>query len=899
MASEGMPPPSSSTPVPPEALLERIAELEANHAHLQKEMSRLVMDLHSPAAELPARSRSPSHSGARARSVSPKFNLRRSSPTSPSSTAEAFVRPFQRLSFSGFRLRNQEKAVNTVSPPPTSKAPTLAASSSFCTGRLVTSTEDIPSSSPTSSPSSAMPHSRFFSASSADETLIEATTCEGGADPQQFSETETHDDDSVSSPRTGASTSSQPHPQLYVNILQSIGQAVYMFRSTGEVTYWNRPAQQLFGYTDSEAVGCNVVDLIVDESAHGVVAKVRERIRMGQSWAGQLSMKKKSGEVFTAMVTDSPYYNEDGSLSGIVEVSYDSRSFSQHPVSTVDEEIISEGGSQGAHNQQPKLLPFATAITNLASKVTSKVTSKVSRMRMDASSVEYEGGSGGSHCSDAAIVDTNSEEHKHTGEVISSESSTPTSILKGISPTSLLPKGTHSSESQSEHGEDSGGRKPGVMKVLSSKAESWVTGLSQGTILSGVALKKKDDKIESEMENEDEPDGKKAGGFKALGLKAEAWIAKKGVPWLRNSADQENGDSKGKSWPRRNADQDISENSGRNEETLSRVDPPESDAILDLGKLNVNDAPSSWKWAHINSTSSNSSSGSTNSSLRQRNELDFDSYDCEIAWEELTLGEQVGQGSCGTVFHGLWYGSDVAIKVFTEQEYSEELLLDFRKEVALMKRLRHPSIVLFMGAVTAPAHLSIVTEFLPRGSLFRLLHRNTQGMDWRRRSRMALDVARGMNYLHHCNPPIVHRDLKSSNLLVDKNWTVKVADFGLSRIKHATFLTAKSGRGTPQWMAPEVLRNEPSDEKADVYSFGVIMWELATEEVPWDGLNAMQVVGAVGFMNQRLQIPDNIEPEWATLMKECWESDPKLRPSFQDITDRLKEMQKQFLLGRP
>ncbi|KAI5054944.1 hypothetical protein GOP47_0030089 [Adiantum capillus-veneris] len=902
MASEGM---SISTSQPASgALLERIAELEANHTHLQQEMTKLVMDLHSPAAEFAVRSRSPSHGGARARSVSPKVNQRgpsASSPTSPSSTAEAFVRPFQRLSFSGFRLRNPERVMNTISPPSTSKVPAVATSSSFCTGRPVQSTEDISYASPTTSPSSAMAHSRFFSGNSADGMCNESSIYQGGLDPHQSAETDTHDDDSVSSPQTGASSSSQPNP---VNILQSIGQAVYMFRPTGEVTYWNRPAQLLFGYTDAEALGCNIVDLVVDESAHGVAAKVRERIRMGQSWAGQLPMKKKSGEVFTAMITDSPYYNEDGSLSGIVEVSYDSRSFSQNSIPSVDEDLINEGGSQGAQSQQQlKLLPFTTVITNLASKMTSKVTSKVSskvsRRRLDTSSVEYEGGSGGSHCSDAGIVDAHSEEHKHTGEAISSESSTPTSILKSISPTSLLPKETHSSESQSEHGEDSGGKKPGVIKVLSSKAESWVTGLSHGNILQGVTLKKKDEKVDSEVEIEDEADGKKAGGLKAFGLKAEAWIAKKGVPWLRNSADQESGDSKGKGWPWRNTDQGSSETSEHNHERFSRVDPPESDATLDLGKLNVNDAPSSWKWAHISSTSSNSSSGSTSSNLIQRNELEFDSFDCEIAWEELTLGEQIGQGSCGTVYHGLWFGSDVAIKVFTEQEYSQELLLDFRKEVGLMKRLRHPNIVLFMGAVTSPVHLSIVTEFLPRGSLFRLLHRNTQGMDWRRRSRMGLDIARGMNYLHHCNPPIVHRDLKSSNLLVDKNWTVKVADFGLSRIKHATFLTAKSGRGTPQWMAPEVLRNEPSDEKADVYSFGVIMWELATEEVPWDGLNAMQVVGAVGFMNQRLQIPENVEPEWASMMKECWESDARLRPSFQDLTDRLKEMQKQFLPGRP
>ncbi|XWS10526.1 hypothetical protein CRYUN_Cryun38cG0003100 [Craigia yunnanensis] len=129
---------------------------------------------------------------------------------------------------------------------------------------------------------------------------------------------------------------------------------------------------------------------------------------------------------------------------------------------------------------------------------------------------------------------------------------------------------------------------------------------------------------------------------------------------------------------------------------------------------------------------------------------------------------------------------------------------------------------------------------------------------------------RGMNYLHHCNPPIIHHNLKSSNLLVDKNWIVKVGDFGLSRLKHETYLTTKTGKGTPQWMAPEVLRNEPSDEKSDVYSFGVILWELATEKIPWDNLNSMQMIGAVGFMNQRLEIPKEVDPRWASIIESCW-----------------------------
>jgi len=174
--------------------------------------------------------------------------------------------------------------------------------------------------------------------------------------------------------------------------------------------------------------------------------------------------------------------------------------------------------------------------------------------------------------------------------------------------------------------------------------------------------------------------------------------------------------------------------------------------------------------------------------------------------------------------------------------------------------------------------------------LYRLLHRPNRELDERRRVRIALDVVKGMNYLHRSSPPVVHRDLKSPNLLVDKNWTVKVCDFGLSRIKHNTFLTSKSSAGTPEWMAPEVLRNELSDEKSDVYSFGVILWELSTLQQPWAGMNPIQVVGAVGFQHRRLPIPENTDPSIANIIQACWRTDPRQRPSFSDIMQELKPL---------
>ncbi|CAL5389321.1 unnamed protein product [Camellia sinensis] len=242
--------------------------------------------------------------------------------------------------------------------------------------------------------------------------------------------------------------------------------------------------------------------------------------------------------------------------------------------------------------------------------------------------------------------------------------------------------------------------------------------------------------------------------------------------------------------------------------------------------------------------------------------------------------EEIGTDDC-------W---DVAVKILVDQDFHPERINEFVRELAIMKCLRHPNIVLFMGAVTQPPNLSIVTEYLSRGSLYRLLHKPgaKEVLDERRRLSMAYDVAKGMNYLHNRNPPIVHRDLKSPNLLVDKKYTVKVCDFGLSRLKAKTFLSSKSAAGTPEWMAPEVLRDEPSNEKSDVYSFGVILWELATLQQPWSNLNPAQVVAAVGFKYKRLEIPSDLNPQVASIIEACWANEPVKRPSFSSIMETLR-----------
>ncbi|XP_042060629.1 probable serine/threonine-protein kinase SIS8 isoform X2 [Salvia splendens] len=262
----------------------------------------------------------------------------------------------------------------------------------------------------------------------------------------------------------------------------------------------------------------------------------------------------------------------------------------------------------------------------------------------------------------------------------------------------------------------------------------------------------------------------------------------------------------------------------------------------------------------------------------------------EILWEDLQIGERIG--SYGEVYRAEWNGTEVAVKRFMKQDISGDALAQFKCEIEIMLRLRHPNVVLFMGAVTRPPHMSILTEFLPRGSLYKLLHRPGIQIDEKRRIKMAFDVAKGMNYLHTSHPIIVHRDLKTPNLLVDTNWVVKVCDFGMSRLQHNTFLSSKSAAGTAEWMAPEVLRNEPSNEKSDVYSFGVILWELATLRVPWTEMNSMQVVGAVGFQGRHLDIPPTVDPLVFEIISDCWNRNPQARPSFAQIITGLKGLQR-------
>uniref|UniRef100_A0ACD5ZVW9 Uncharacterized protein n=1 Tax=Avena sativa TaxID=4498 RepID=A0ACD5ZVW9_AVESA len=622
-------------------------------------------------------------------------------------------------------------------------------------------------------------------------------------------------------------------------ILQSLGQAVHVISLEGKVLYWNRFAEHLYGYCASEAIGQDLLELICDPADFSPAHEIIQNIFMGKCWRGKFPVKHKSGERFSVVVNNTPLYDDDGSLVGLTCLSGDARILEEvvrpsllgksYPNSAIGNNRLKSALPNKCSSDSRQ--PFQSAITSKITNLASKVTSRVrSRIRSGQNCDEQHGSS----------REGQDSEHDAREEPTSSEASTP-----------------------------------------------------GGDVLHGTFVTEEKSPRDSRKTNSDDSGEGKGGFQKIFSAKAETLLAKKGIswPWKGNGNDGICGKNNMTS-PRLHDNQENAK-SYQGVPILEPIIIPNSQdtEYAQAGKYEVS---GSWWTFNNNSTSSTvSSTISSNSSAIERVDYEADCLDYEILWEDLTLGEQVGEGSCGTVYHALWYGSDVAVKVFSKQDYSEEMIRTFRQEVSLMKKLRHPNIILFMGAVASQERLCIVTEFLPRGSLFRLLRKTTGKMDPRRRVHMAIDIARGMNYLHNSSPTVVHRDLKSSNLLVDKNWTVKVADFGLSRLKLETFLTTKTGKGTPQWMAPEVLRNEPSNEKSDVYSYGVVLWELVTQKIPWDTLNTMQVIRAVGFMDHRLEIPSDVDPQWASMITSCWDSDPQRRPSFQELLERLRELQKE------
>lgn len=209
------------------------------------------------------------------------------------------------------------------------------------------------------------------------------------------------------------------------------------------------------------------------------------------------------------------------------------------------------------------------------------------------------------------------------------------------------------------------------------------------------------------------------------------------------------------------------------------------------------------------------------------------------------------------------------------------LVADFCREIAIVRHLKHPNICRFYGASVGPTSCCLLYEFLDGGSLADVIrdHRRSIDVVW-----LAKEVACGMAYLHQQG--VLHRDLKPSNVLLSRDGKVKVVDFGLS-CETMTAGDHTGETGTYRWMAPEVIRHEPYSTAADVYSFGILLWELVAREQPFAGMTPIQAAFAVARQGLRPPMPLKTPLPLANLIRCCWHVDPRARPTFEDVLELL------------
>uniref|UniRef100_A0A7S3Z0N1 Protein kinase domain-containing protein n=1 Tax=Lotharella globosa TaxID=91324 RepID=A0A7S3Z0N1_9EUKA len=275
----------------------------------------------------------------------------------------------------------------------------------------------------------------------------------------------------------------------------------------------------------------------------------------------------------------------------------------------------------------------------------------------------------------------------------------------------------------------------------------------------------------------------------------------------------------------------------------------------------------------------------------QVKEMKTKTMEYRIKYSDLKFGSLLGKGNQGEVYRAKFRQTSVAVKKIDCRTVEPDIIDEFVQEVNIWHRLRNQFITKFMGVCLEYPHLCIVTELVHRGSLFGLLHNDECALTWPRRLRIASDLSRGMNYLHNFDAKdrIIHRDLKSLNVLVTQEWRAKVADFGMTRFQDNKNVMTTCG--TPLWMAPEIIRRKEYNYKVDVYSYGVVLWELYTRKIPYKslGIPAKYLVKKVAMEGIRPKIPHHCPQLYKELMAQCWTTNAKERPNFGEIV-RVCEM---------
>ncbi|XP_056447100.1 mitogen-activated protein kinase kinase kinase 7-like [Gadus chalcogrammus] len=262
----------------------------------------------------------------------------------------------------------------------------------------------------------------------------------------------------------------------------------------------------------------------------------------------------------------------------------------------------------------------------------------------------------------------------------------------------------------------------------------------------------------------------------------------------------------------------------------------------------------------------------------------------DIKREDIEVGEVIGRGTFGVVYKAKWKGKDVAIKTIESEDERTAFIVERRQ----LSRVNHPNIVKLYGSCDSP--VGLVMEYAEGGSLYNVLHgaeplaqyTASHAMSW------CLQCAKGVAYLHAMKPKaLIHRDLKPPNLLLVACGTVlKICDFGTA-CDIQTHMT--NNKGSAAWMAPEVFEGSNYSEKCDVFSWGIILWEVITRRKPFDeiGGSAFCIMWAVHRGTRPPMIRD-VPPTLESLMTRCWDKEPSQRPPMEEVKNTMGGLMKYF-----
>eukprot|EP01118_Nematostelium_gracile_P008492 TRINITY_DN2813_c0_g1_i1.p1 TRINITY_DN2813_c0_g1~~TRINITY_DN2813_c0_g1_i1.p1 ORF type:complete len:345 (+),score=80.20 TRINITY_DN2813_c0_g1_i1:112-1146(+) len=258
--------------------------------------------------------------------------------------------------------------------------------------------------------------------------------------------------------------------------------------------------------------------------------------------------------------------------------------------------------------------------------------------------------------------------------------------------------------------------------------------------------------------------------------------------------------------------------------------------------------------------------------------------------------EPIGEGSFGTVYKGfLDRDIPVAVKKIIKKASSAKTVIDaFETEVKILNKLKHENIVFFFGITE---DFGIVSQYCPNGDLFKVIHKQKRVFTIPEVIRITTGIAKGIAYLH--SKRTFHRDIKSHNILLDANDNPKITDFGLSKTKTTTMSYTRQAAGTPNWMAPEVLRGEDHNIKVDFYSFALVIYEMLSGLIPFEGCDHPSLYKRVGLSGERPDIPERTPPNLQRVVQTCWSQNPAERPMMKDVILHLEQPDQYPLIITP